>query len=309
MSDPTAPFDLSRARACVILNAGSGKQSGDEISTLLERELAPRVAEFALIRTARGDDLPRLARQAVSDGFTLIVAAGGDGTQAAIAGELSGRDVVMGVIPGGTFNYFARDLGVGETPEQALETLLSGRASRIHVGEINGQIFLNNVSFGAYPDILKRREDIYRRWGRSRIAAYWSVIVSLRNLRRPMRLTVGGRVFTTALAFVANNRLQMEQFDLDGGDQIQAGKFALMIARASRPWPLIGAALRLAFGQSARGSDFDLIVTDQMTIETRPARQLVAHDGEKSRMTGPFRLSVHRDALTVLLPTTSQDQA
>ncbi|MDO5612966.1 MAG: diacylglycerol kinase family protein [Paracoccus sp. (in: a-proteobacteria)] len=309
MPDPTTPFDLSRARVCVILNAGSGKQSGDDIAILLERELAPRAAEFSLIRTARGDDLPRLARQAVSDGFSLIVAVGGDGTQSAIAGALTGSDVVMGVIPGGTFNYFARDLGVGETPEQALETLLGGRTGRIHVGTINGQVFLNNVSFGAYPDILKQREDIYRRWGRSRIAAYWSVIVALRNLRRPMRLTVGERVFTTALAFVANNRLQMEQFDLDGKEAIEAGKFALMIAHASRPWPLIGAALRLAFGRSARGSDFDLIVTDQITIETRPARQLVAHDGEKSRMDGPFRLQVHRNALTVLLPAASQDQA
>ncbi|MDO5704786.1 MAG: diacylglycerol kinase family protein, partial [Paracoccus sp. (in: a-proteobacteria)] len=269
MSDPTQPFHLSRARVCVILNAGSGKQAGDDIATLLEREIAPRAAGFSLLRTARGSDLPRLARQAVEDGFDLIVAVGGDGTQAAIAGALAGTETVMGVIPGGTFNYFARDLGVGETPEQALETLLNGQPTAVHIGDINGHVFLNNVSFGAYPRILKQREDIYRRWGRSRMAAYWSVIASLWNLRRPMRLTAGGKTYTTALAFIATNRLQLEQFGLDGSAEVEAGRFALMIARASRPLPLIGAALRLALGRSARGSDFDLIVTDQITIETR----------------------------------------
>lgn len=310
MPDQMPPFHLSRARVCVILNAGSGKKAGNDIADLLERELAPRAAGFSLIRTARGGDLPRLARQAVEDGFDLIVAAGGDGTQAAVAGELAGTDAVMGVIPGGTFNYFARDLGVGDTPEEALETLLSGRPAPVHIGEINGHVFLNNVSFGAYPDILKQREDIYRRWGRSRVAAYWSVVASLWDLRRPMRLTAGGQTYTTALAFVANNRLQLEQFGLDGSTEVEAGRFALMIARASRPLSLIGAALRLAFGRSARGSDFDLIVTDQITIETRPVRQLVAHDGEKSPMNGPFDIQIRRDGLNVLLPTAApQDKA
>lgn len=308
MADLPEPFDLSRAQISVILNAGSGKQSGDEIADLLEQELAPRCAGFALMRTGRGDDLPRLAREAVAEGADLVIAAGGDGTQAAVAGELAGTGAIMGVIPGGTFNYFAGDLNVGDTPETALETLLTGRPARIHVGEINGRVFLNNVSFGAYPDILKRREAIYRRWGRSRVAAYWSVVTALWNLRRPMRLTVGDKSYSTALAFVAKNRLQLEQFDLDGAEAVEDGRFALLVARGRTPWSLIGAALRLALGRSARDSDFDLILAEAITIETRPRRQLVAHDGEKSRMKGPFDVQIRRDALTVLVPPPGADR-
>ncbi|MEF9605239.1 diacylglycerol kinase family protein, partial [Paracoccus sp. PXZ] len=135
--------------------------------------------------TGRGADLPAMARAAVAEGFDLIVAAGGDGTQAAVAGAVAGTPAAMAVIPGGTFNYFARDLGSGETVEAALKIFDAPRIRRVHVGEMNGMIFLNNVSFGAYPEILRRRESIYRRWGRSRLAAYWSAVAALWTLRRP----------------------------------------------------------------------------------------------------------------------------
>ena len=299
-------FDLSRARVCAILNAGSGKQAGERIATDLREKLAPACGQFDLRLTRKGDDLAAMARKAVAEGFDLIIAAGGDGTQAAVAGEVAGSDAVMGVVPSGTFNYFARDLGVGDDHAAAIETLLAARASTAHIGDVNGKVFLNNVSFGAYPEILERREDTYRRWGRSRIAAYWAVLAALWNLRRPMHLTthIGGEEqhFDTALAFVAKSAFQLETFGLDGADAVRAGHFALLIARAKRPMPLIGAALRLAFGMTAKDSDFDLILADDITIKTRPDRQLVAHDGEKARMTGPFNLKVRRDALRVLVP-------
>ena len=92
------------------------------------------------------------------------------------------------MIPGGTFNYFARDLGSGETLDEALRIFDAPRLRHVHVGDVNGMIFLNNISFGAYPEILKRRESIYRRWGRSRIAAYWSALIAVWNLRHPLHL-------------------------------------------------------------------------------------------------------------------------
>lgn len=302
----SAIFDLSQARVCVIFNRGSGSKDDAEFIEAVTGALEPRAAEFALRRTGEGGNLADLARQAVADGFDLILAAGGDGTQSAVAGALAGSDAVMGVLPGGTFNYFARDLGVGEGLEDALETILEARVHRVDIGQINDLIFLNNVSFGAYPHILKTREGIYRRWGRSRLAAYWSVLVALRRLRRPMRLTarVGGqdRHFSTALVFVARSAYQLESFGLDGAEAIRNGQFAVLVAKAKRPLPLMGSAFRLAFGRSAKDSDFDLILTEELTIETDKPRQLVAHDGEKTLMRAPFHLKVLHDGLQVLLP-------
>ena len=305
MPQAAEQFDLSTCRLCVIRNRKSGK--GDAVETDPIREaLEPRVAEFSLRETERGEQLPALARQAVKDGFDVIVAVGGDGTQAAVAGAVAGSDAIMGVVPGGTFNYFARDLGVGETIDEGLATLQNACVRPVDVGQIEDLVFLNNISLGAYPHILKTREGIYKRWGRSRLAAYWSVMVALRRLRNPMRLTAivdsQSHDFTTALLFVARSAYQLENFGLDGADAIRAGKFAVLIAKAKQPLPLMRSALRLALGFSAKDSDFDMIVTDSLTIDTGKRQQLIAHDGEKTRMRSPLHLKVRHGALKVLVP-------
>lgn len=303
---PDQTFDLSQQRLCAILNLGSGRKDDDDFAASLRDALEPRCAEFELRKTARGSDIVQMARQAVEDGFDVVVAAGGDGTQSAVAGVLAGSDTIMGVIPGGTFNYFARDLGVGEELEDALQTICDARVAEVDVGEVGDLVFLNNVSLGAYPHILKTRESIYRRWGRSRIAAYWSVLVALRRLRKPMSLVaqVDGeqRRFSTALVFIARSAYQLESFGLEGAEAIRDGQFAVLIAKARQPLPLLRSAFRLALGFSAQDSDFDLILTDELTIDMPKKRQLVAHDGEKTAMTAPLHLRVRHDALRVLLP-------
>ena len=312
MRDTADRVDLSACRLCVIRNRGSGRQDDQDQVDAIRAALQDRVAEFALRETDRGDRLVHLARQAVVDGFDVIVAAGGDGTQSAVAGALAGTDALMGVLPGGTFNYFARDLGVGETVEEGLETLLDARPRAVDVGKIDGLVFLNNVSLGAYSHILKTREGIYKRWGRSRMAAYWSVLVALRRLRHPMRMTamVDGRErhFTTALVFVARSAYQLDSFGLGGADAIRAGNLAVLVARARKPLPLMRSALRLALGFSAKDSDFDLIVTESLVIETDKPRQLIAHDGEKTRMQSPFHVQVVHGALRVLVPADGRNK-
>ncbi|WP_134724660.1 diacylglycerol/lipid kinase family protein [Paracoccus luteus] len=303
---PDTPFDLSRARVCVVLNPGSGRRDRGRCQALLRRGLDGRAAELSLRTARRGADLPRIAARAVAEGFDLIVAVGGDGTQAAVAGAVAGTDAAMGVIPGGTFNFFARDLGVGDTVEAAIATLLDGRIRAVDVGQINDTVFLNNVSFGAWPRILERREAVYRRWGRSRVAAYLSALGAFRDLRHPVALkTIDEGVetrYSTALAFVAKSAVQLEQLGLEGANAIRDGHLAIFVARARGPRQLAGAALRLAFGFAARGSDFDLVIDDDLVIDTMPARRDVAHDGERTRLTGPFRLRVRRGALRVVVP-------
>lgn len=298
-------FDLSRARICAIVNTGSGRQEGRDIAARLGERLAGRVAQYEWRGIDRGAALVPAAQAAVAQGFDVVVAVGGDGTQAAVASALADSPAAMAVIPGGTFNYFARDLGVGETVDQALEVFDAPRLRRVDVGDINGTLFLNNASFGAYPEILRRRETIYRRWGRSRVAAYWSAAVALWRLRRPIRMRVHAdgraRDITTALAFVAKSAYQLETFGLEGAADIREGRLALLTARARRPAPLIRSALRLAFGKSARYRDFDLFSAADMVIETFPAHENVAHDGEKTWMDSPFRIRMRPGALAVLV--------
>ncbi|MFD1794698.1 diacylglycerol kinase [Paracoccus aurantiacus] len=303
----TETFDLSQARVAAILNRKAGSGNGDGVEAMLRERLAPACAAFSAIRPAKGQSLTDIAAAAARD-HDLIIAVGGDGTQAAVAQALAdhGADVVMGVVPGGTFNYFARDLGVGETPEQAVETLLNAHVAPVSVGDMNGKVFLNNVSLGAYPEILERREDAYRRFGRRRIFAYWAVLRTLMDLRHPLKLTahVNGETkqFRTALAFVAQSETQLESFGLEGAEDVKRDRLPLFVAKATTARGLIGAALRLALGKTSRGEDFDLIIADEFVINTdRPTRH-VAHDGERSRVPAPLKLTIRKGALRVLVP-------
>ncbi|HEY0212528.1 MAG TPA: diacylglycerol kinase family protein [Paenirhodobacter sp.] len=301
-------YDLSRCKVALILNPKAGKKDARGKVDHMRERISPAVRELKIHQVQKGAQIAEAAHQAVRDGADIVAAFGGDGTQSAVAGALAETGVAMAVLPGGTFNYFARELGVGDNLDQALDTLLGGHAGKRHLGAVNERIFINNASFGVYPEILERREGIYARWGRSRLAAYWSVLVALRELRDPMHLTITvdgkTRDVHTPLAFVARSAFQLDSLGLEGAQAVRDGHFALFLARRKTRLNLMAASLRLALGKVARGQDFDLIITDEMQIETRKSRRLIAFDGEKERQTGPFRLRVLHDALTVMIPKT-----
>ena len=292
---------------CVILNERSGDHAeGDRrarISALLdEAGIASKIAV-----PDGEEDLVVFARKALErSGAEMLVAAGGDGTIAAVAAASHDAGVPMGVIPQGTFNYFARGLDIPEDMEGAVEVLATGQLHDMPLGEVNGEVFLNNTSLGVYPLILQRRESIYNRWGRSRLAAYWSVLLALTGFRRPLklRLTLDGREvkLRTPLAFVAKSAYQLERFNLDGADAIRDGHFALFTAKGERSIDLVRTALKLAGGSAQNGSDFDLQIARDITIQTGHKRTLVARDGEKAMMKTPIRVRLRDAPLKVMVP-------
>lgn len=293
---------------CVILNPRSGKKnSGTEIRDLC-----------ALIRQTFGDSCQikevsreasptRLASQALKEGYSTVIAAGGDGTIAGVATALMDTDVVMGVLPMGTFNYFSRGLGLPEAIPDAVGALSTATVQTMHIGDINGRIFLNNASLGIYPAILRERESLYKKWGRNRITAYWSVLLGLAGLKRPYQLTitVDGRTFQkkTALAFVANSAYQLDAFSLEGAEAVREGELALYLTNATRWGELARHAMNLIRGGATHGREFQLLTGRNITIEAaRKRSMLIARDGEKERMTAPFKFTLRKNALNVLVP-------
>lgn len=297
----------------VIVNAGSGKKLGEAGLDVLRRAFDSHPGRFDLRVIRRGADIEREAREAARAGFSTVAAAGGDGTINAVAsalaaaGETSGTRPRLGVIPLGTFNYVARSLGIPEDAEAAVDLLATAPDRPLPLGEVNGRVFLNNASLGAYASILETRETVYGRWGRSRIAAHWSVVTTLAQFRHPLtaRVTVDGeaRRVRTPMAFVANNGFQLEQFGFhEAAERVRDGEFALFLAPDVRPMELIRFALDLALGQLVPGRDFELVHGRDILVETRSARRLVARDGERSKLDGPFRFRRIDAALRVVAP-------
>lgn len=306
MPDDLADPAAGAAPLCVIVNPGSGRKAGELSLSDMEDRLKALPRDVEIRHASKGADITRLTREALRDGHGHIVAAGGDGTICAVASVIAGHDVTFGVIPMGTFNFFARGLGIPEEPGGAIEVLQSGRARAVTVGEVNGRLFLNNASLGAYPAILDQREGIYKRWGRSRLAAYWSVLTALTGFRTPlrMRIVVDGveRRRKTALAFVAMSAYQLELYGLEGARAIRDGQFALYVSPDTGRLGLIRQAVLLAWRRLRPGRDVELMTGREIVIETNRRKRLLARDGEKEELGDPFRFVTRPDSLRVLVP-------
>ena len=300
-------------KICIILNESSGDHpEGKDRRARLEEALDRHGLEYDILTPEPGTDIHAYTQRVIRRGNCgMIVAAGGDGTIAGVAGATHDAGLPMGVIPQGTFNYFARGLGIPEDMDAAVKALSIGNLRDVSLGEVNGKVFLNNTSLGIYPLILRRRESIYRRWGRSRLAAYWSVLLTLIGFRRPLKLKVrlDGREMRlkTPLAFVANSSYQLEEFNLDGADTVRSGKLALFTSRGKGRLGLVNAALRLAHGSAQKGEEFSLHTGRDLSIETGRKRALVARDGEKELMHTPIRIRLRDQPLRVVAPV--QDAA
>ena len=298
-------IDPARAHVALLINPGSGRREGARRLTELRAALEPGVGRLSVHPVGKGAPIAQAVAQARAEGADIVAVYGGDGSQSAAAGALAGTGTALAVLPGGTFNYYARELGIADLAA-GLAALRGGRVARQDLAFVNHHPVLNNASFGVYPEILERREAFYRRWGRSRIGAYWAVLMTLRDLRAPLIFDIqaGGRQrhIESPLIFAARNGLQLESLGLAGADQVRAGHYALFVARSHSRLGLIAASLRLAAGRTRPDRDFEMIVADDLSIDTTKRRKIVAHDGEKEWMDAPFRLQVQPGALRVMVP-------
>ena len=296
----TAPY-------VVILNSESGKDSTKPSADEIVSSFRARGKTARVVTVAGGDDIIGKVKEVIEQpGIECVVAAGGDGTICAVAGALSERGIDLGVLPLGTFNYFARRFGIPEDAEGAIDAVCDDRSVTINLGSVNGRIFINNASMGLYPAILRVREDIYNRWGRSRLAAYWSVLVAMVTIYQPMRMRieVDGTLqrAKTPTVFVAMSAYQLDEFGIVGADAVRDGKLAVYLAPDCNRFTLIWKAIKVIFRGVQKGKDFTLLTGEHTKVVTRKRSQLVALDGERERMEGPFDFSIVKNALAVRVP-------
>jgi diacylglycerol kinase family enzyme len=269
------------------------------------RELRAHGWDVSVIGAIDGAALAVAARRALSSGADIVVACGGDGTVSAVASIVAGSQAVLGIIPLGTLNHFARDLRIPLGVKDAVHVLLAGHCSAVDVGEVNGLRFVNNSSLGLYPNIVKFREG-RRKTGWSRIIAFAAAcLVSLRRYRfLRLRLEVDGmrsrRI--SPFLFVGNNRYELEGLKLGRRDRLSEGKlFAYLADRAGRIG-LVRIALSALFHTLRLNHDFVVLPAQHLTVETKRRRIRVALDGEVYQLHPPLRYSIRPGFLQVITP-------
>ena len=212
---------LERRDGLLIVNrrSGRGRLDADDLA----REAGARGIEAHVLQD--GEDAEELAR--ASDAEVLGMA-GGDGSLGAVAGVALERDLPFVCVPFGTRNHFARDIGLDrKDPLAALEAFDSGRERRIDVGRVGDRIFLNNVSFGIYARLVRRREAHRRRRDAfARLRALWLTA----GHRHPEPLTLDGERLDARIVLVANNAYELDVFDLGARAALDEGSLHAYVA-------------------------------------------------------------------------------
>jgi diacylglycerol kinase family enzyme len=293
-----------RRSVAVILNALSGPGNdatrAERIAMLFD--VAGADARVALAHD--GAELAALIEAAIARRPDVIVAGGGDGTISTVAGALAGGTIALGVLPLGTLNHFAKDLGLPLELEAAIARIANGPVRPIDVGEVNGRIFINNSSLGLYPEIVHHREQQRRRLGRSKwTALVWASLAALRRFPfLNVRLVVDGseRRRRTPLVFVGNNEYRMEGFAIGERARLDGGHLNLYVTQRAGRLRLLQLALRALLGRLKQARDFEAMPATEILIESRHRRLRVATDGEITFMTPPLRYRIRPGVLPVI---------
>ena len=290
----------------MIINAGAGNPHVEDRS----RELTSLFLAGGIhvdVRLARsGSDIDTLVREAVGEHPPMLIAAGGDGTISTAAAALAGTDITLGVLPFGTLNHFAKDLGIPLELEASVQNIVENNVIQVDVAEVNGRVFINNSSLGLYPDMVRDRERQQSRLGRGKWRSFlWA---SLSVLRRfpflVVRIEVESvtRDFVTPVVFIGNNEYKMEGFDIGARESLERGVLCVYIVKKQRRAALIRLSLAALLGRLEQERDFDSLTTTELVIETSRNRVLVSTDGEVQPMTSPLHYRIRPRELRVIVP-------
>jgi diacylglycerol kinase family enzyme len=245
-------------------------------------------------------------KELVARGARRILMAGGDGTIATAAAALVGSPAELAVLPGGTLNHFARDLGISTVAAEAVKLASSGSCRGVDVGMVNGRLFLNTSSVGAYVRFVRVRETLERSFG-YRIASAMAAFRILFTLRlMAVEVVVDGRkqIYRSPLVFIGVGERGLQLPAL--GQRVRGGRRGLhvMVVRGRSRARLLAlglASVARGMNSASRTPELESFIVDELRIDMR-GMGTVALDGEIATLSAPLEYTLRRDALTVVLP-------
>ena len=282
----------------VLINPDSG--SAKEV-----REALLGDARFALEDTHPAQLVARL-EVLVSSGVKRVAVSGGDGSIAAAASVLAGTRVELAVIPGGTLNHFARDHRIPTDPRDAADVAATGVCHEVDVGDVNGRVFLNTSSVGAYVTFVRVRER-FERWRVGyRVATVLAAIrIFFRLPRFQVHLEAEGeeRSYRACLLFVGVDERSLDAPAVGGRAENGRRGLHVFVVRNAAPARLLAFALAAAFrGLRRRSEHVESFLVERCRIELPRARGRVATDGEIAIADAPLRYTLKRSALRLVEP-------
>jgi YegS/Rv2252/BmrU family lipid kinase len=289
----------------MFFNPSSGvKIPPAELSAL---EQSASEAGLEVVRVTRELDVAALIRERMREDRRLFVAAGGDGTINTVIQPLIHTDAILGVIPVGTYNHFAKDLGIPLPWREALDVVVSGETKPIDAARINDRFFVNNVSMGLYPELVSRREEKgrdYPRW-KARLFAAYATLQKYPHVAVTLDTEHHHEVIRTHVLMISNNSYDLNRLG------IEAPRRALEEGRLSVYWlPHVPRLTLMRFvahylaGRVRETPGFRSFRTSQIKVQTsrRHPHLHLGIDGEVVTMNTPLVITIVPQSLSVKVP-------
>jgi diacylglycerol kinase family enzyme len=295
----------TRMKATIFVNASSGWDEKADAPEKLRRWFSESAIDAHIEYVAKGVNLAEKAREAVTTGSDIVVAGGGDGTLSATASGLAGTEVAFGVLPVGTLNHFARDLGLPLDLEAAAKVVSAGKTTHVDIAEVNGKTFLNNSVLGLYPVFRFLRAEQERKGMPRKLALLWALVGVFRRLPVfTLRFLVNGQEITrrTQYVLIANNEHAMHGWQLGLRRCLCEGKLWIYVMRGHSRWEFLMMVLKLALGRFDGRHHFESFVAEELYVDARAKRIGVALDGEIHVMETPLRYRSLPRSLRVIVP-------
>jgi diacylglycerol kinase family enzyme len=302
--------------ASVIVNESSGSHATDTLRTDIEQafeRLGMSVQLLTLNRKALATSRETAVEKLIESARGVLAVAGGDGTVNAVASACRKLRRPLGILPAGTFNYVARNLGLPVDMAEGARVIAAGHAEPIPVGEINGRLFLNNAGLGLYSHMIEERELAKRRFGRHRIVAFLS---GLKILTEPhplyhIHISADGREITlkTTTLIFGVNALQLANYNVEAAKFVEKGQLAVLSLRLDSRLDIARAAWAALHGKMEAAQNVDATGATAVRVTTRRRALKVAIDGEIVVLRPPLEVRLVRDALQVFMPQKQPEQA
>ncbi|HEX8152756.1 MAG TPA: YegS/Rv2252/BmrU family lipid kinase [Thermoanaerobaculia bacterium] len=287
----------------LFLNPSSGAKLTDDDRAALK---AAAIAEGLEVHEVTPSlDCNAVIRERIERGVKLFVAAGGDGTIHSVIQPLVRTDAVLGVIPVGTYNHFARDAGLPLDWKEALEVVMRGTTRPVDAARVNDRYFINNLSIGLYPELVMRREERgrdYPRW-KARLYALYATLRKYPHVNLTLEADARHEAIRTHVFIVSNNSYDLSRVGIEAPrTSLEDGTVSVYWLPHLRRLALARFAARYLAGRAQSAQEFQSFVTRSVRVETtRPSLQ-VGLDGEVVRLTAPLVITSVPQALAVRVP-------
>jgi diacylglycerol kinase family enzyme len=289
---------------CVILNNRAGlfpRARKDEVKRSFERYPEVTCTFRELTETGLPDET---AREPVSARPDIVAAGGGDGTINTVVNMLAGTDTILGVLPLGTRNHFAKDLGIPDDVDGAVDIICRGSTAQVDVGRVNDTLFVNNVSLGMYPKAVRLRD----RW-RSYIGKWPAMFLAMAVvfLRLPwftVRLHYQGKVVRrfVPMLFVGNNRYETRWHEVGTRATLDRGILWLMLLKKKGPGQALHSAWLALRDRTYEADAVEVAEISELAVRSTRKRLSIGIDGERMKQRTPLLFSSGKGLLKVRVP-------